>query len=451
MPMCNPYLTIYQFIQYRFNAGLFFTSLRLYIVCCSTHSKSPLAKTLTITLFICIVSACGGGLSFEDQESSAINAVDVTNKNQFSQLSENRKKQPITFNVVENIAYMQGIMDSTIPHLVRNLIKHHPAVETIVMQHVLGTIDFSATLEAGRLVREACLTTVVPYSGKIASGGVHFFFAGCKRIIENGGKLGIHTWETGVFDNEGNLTQSNVASEFSITNPVHTPYLEYQAEMGIAEELYWLMIDTPIDEIYYLTNNEIEYFNISTTEQKTWGATYRLAINPNAPPNFGVARFYVQDGIALMHGSISAGTPMLLRNMLADHPEVHTLEFGFVKSTLSPFIRYAVELGYAIRKACLTTKIGQSSYVLHAAIHSFIAGCEREFETGGQLGIASWYSADVTILSEHEFMNDDVHAEYLNYYTAMGIPRSFYSYQLKIPQSNPQFINRNDLIEFDIL
>ncbi len=415
-------------------------------------------KLLVICLLFSTLGACGSGESSATTEENAINAANLKDKSQFKALSEKRGKQPISFNVVENVAYMQGIMDSTIPLLVSNLIKNHPKVNTIVMKKVLGTIDFNATLEAGRLLRKACLTTVVPYMGKIASGGVHFFFAGCNRIIENGGKLGIHTWKHTIVDNSGVETRSWVANEFSTTDPVHDIYLNYQLDMGIPEDFYWTMIDVPFDDMRNLTVDELEIYNISTRKTKSWGAEYHLVVDSETQINWGPARFYVENGIAIMHGKISSRTSLDLNNMLAAHPNVHTLEFGFVTGSISPHTRYALELGYAIRAYCLTTKITHSSYVVAEAVHSYIAGCDREFQEGSRIGVSSWYNRSInettnetTKAIKNEPLKEDRHANNLQYYIDMGIPQSFYFYQLTFPKSRPNFLNKMELVEFGVL
>ena len=113
---------------------------------------------LSVSLFL---SACGGSYAESNSSDLAINAANVSNKGQYKELAERRNKQPVTFDVYENVAYMQGVMDSTIPHLVRNLISNYPAVNTIVMTNALGTIDFEATWGTGAGAKTLTLTHVM--------------------------------------------------------------------------------------------------------------------------------------------------------------------------------------------------------------------------------------------------------------------------------------------------
>jgi len=409
------------------------------------HTKSPLRNVLVLFLFL-LITGCGEGGYTDNYDDVAINAVNVSNKNQYRALSENKNREPVSFQVTENVAYMNGIMDSTIPHLVRNLINNYPNVDTIVMGRVLGTIDFSATLDAGRLVREACLTTVVPSHGKVTSGGVHFFLGGCKRIVENGGKLGIHTWKYAEYDEAGKIIGGKTAADYPLDSEEHKIYLDYQAEMGIPEEFYWFVVNTPFDNMRFLAQNEIRLYEISTFKPQLWGSNYRLVIEKNQPFNFETAQFYVSDGVAIMHGSISDRTPFDFANMLKAHPEVQILEFGIVTGTLTPNTLSAINFGFAIRDACIKTKIGQFSYVLAEAVHSFISGCSLEFETGGQLALASWVKGDV----DDHTMNG-VNSEYIDLYDEIGIPHSFYYYQLEIPPSQPELIDSNGLMYHGVM
>jgi len=410
-----------------------------------TNAKFPLT-CLILSLLIVSITGCDVGTNSENYNDDAISAINVSNKNQYRALSENKNREPVSFQITENVAYMNGIMDSTIPHLVKNLINNYPDVDTIVMGRVLGTIDFSATLEAGRLVRESCLTTVVPSHGKVTSGGVHFFLGGCKRIVENGGKLGIHTWKYAEYDESGNIIGGKTAADYPLDSEEHKIYLDYQAEMEIPEDFCWFVVNTPFDQMHFLTQNEIRLYEISTFKSQMWGSDYRLVINKDQPFKKGTARFYVNNGVAIMHGKISDRTPFDFVNMLKAHPELHTLEFGIVTGTLRSNSLSSINFGLAIREACIKTKIGQFSYVLVEAVHAFISGCGLEFDEGGQLGIASWLSGDVT-----DNTIENINSEYIDFYDELGVPRSFYYHQLEIPSSQPEFIDSNALMNQGVM
>jgi len=397
-------------------------------------------------VFIAILLLIGGcSNEFEAYNSQAINAVDVSNKSEYRSLSETTNREPVSLYVLDNVAHMSGIMDSTITHLVQNLLNNYPRVDTIVMNNVLGTLDFSETLTAGRLVRDACLTTVVPANGKITSGGVHFFMSGCKRIVERGGKLGIHTWKYAIYDEEGNIIGGKTASDYPVSSVQHRKYLDYQATMGIPEDFYWFMANTPFDNMHFLSQTELDVYKLRNEAEPIWGQEYRLVIDETLPIKFNTAKFYVNDGVAIMHGKISVRTPIDLVNMLTAHPEVHTLEFGVVPGVLNNANPTSViDLGYTIREFCLTTKITKNSVVLASGFHAFIAGCFVDFEEGGKLELSSWVKdeADYSALEI-----DNIHSDFLEFYSDLGKPETLYTDQLEIPFSQPKFVNQQYLID----
>jgi len=414
-------------------------------------TKKISITNITFAILILLLGACGGGERSDKIHDNAINAINVVNKSNYRVLSEFRNREPISFNVIENTAFMRGVMDSSIALLMENLLSQYPDIDTIVMQHVLGTLDFEATLKAGKILRSACITTVVPYKGKITSGGVHLFMAGCKRIVESGGQLGIHTWKYAEYDGEGKIIGGKTAVDYPTTDIVHSPYLNYQAEMEIPEDFYWFMANTPFDKMHFLSTEEVEQFNLSTISKKTWGAEYRLTLDFNDPIKLDTARFYVDNGIAIMHGKFTTRTVSDFRKMLIEHPEVHTLEFGYTPGSFSRHKPHAIKLGTVIRENCLTTRISKTSLVLAEATHAFIAGCNLEIESNSVIGLASWVTAEYSEQLESNPKLLELQQLYLDYYDAIGVSHNFYHYQLDMTGPEVHVIDTDTLAKFGII
>ncbi len=402
-----------------------------------------------------VLSGCGAGeypgASVEPKDRFTINAADLLDKGSYGVLAEDLGKEAVSFRVVRNVAYMNGYMDSSIALLVRNLIQTYPSVDTIVLNNVPGTYDFKATLAAGRLIREACLRTVVPYEAYIASGAVYLFLAGCERIVEQGGRLGIHTWRSYSINAAGEISATVAAKEYPRTDPKHKVYLDYHNEMGISEDFYWRIVATPYDEVHFLTLAELQEYRLMTVERYPWGAPYRLAIESSSTLKWRLARFYVSEGVALLHGNVGLDTARKLRSVLNDYPEVHTLEFGIAPGITASHADYALQLGRVIRELCLTTKIGEHSYVLNEIVHAYIAGCEREFAIGGMLGVASWIDPAKSKYRKISLTQQITEADYLYYYDEMAIDSAFYTYQKSIPRLTPVFLDAATLYEFAVL
>ncbi len=159
-----------------------------------------------------------------------------------------------TFTVEGTQAEMSGVIGSSTPDDVRNLIDDHPEVTTIVLVDVPGSEDDESNLQASRLVREAGLATHVPSDGVIASGGVDFFLAGESRSWDPGATFGVHSWASG--DIEG--------KDVPRDDPDHDLFLRYYDEIGISADFYWFTLEAaPADSIHNMTEAELATYEFA--------------------------------------------------------------------------------------------------------------------------------------------------------------------------------------------
>ncbi|MGI9615601.1 MAG: hypothetical protein ACR2QO_22000 [Acidimicrobiales bacterium] len=162
------------------------------------------------------------------------------------------------FAVEGSEATMTGIINGSTPDAVRRLISDHPALTTIVMVDVPGSIDDEANLEAALLVREAGLNTHLDADGSVASGGVDFYLAGVERTFEPGASFGVHSWAD-IDGTEGKDIPEDDAE--------HRRYLDYYEQVGIASEFYWFTLDAaPADDIYVMTPADLETYGFATDQ-----------------------------------------------------------------------------------------------------------------------------------------------------------------------------------------
>lgn len=154
----------------------------------------------------------------------------------------------------KTITISGDILERT-PNDLRKLMRYFPEVEMLIFQNCPGSEDDDAVFEAGRLIREKGMNTLVPNSGIIESGAVELFMSGVKRVIESGAKVGVHTWE-----DEGT---GKFAVDFPRGHKEHRSYLKYYKEMGIPEEFYYFTIQAATyNNMYYLSEEEIKSFNL---------------------------------------------------------------------------------------------------------------------------------------------------------------------------------------------
>lgn len=227
---------------------------------------------IILLILVLLVSACGLGAQVQE---NLLSGNEINPEDQKEVLATDQGKQAVTFTVEDNKAYMQGVMDSSITDNVHQLIQDNPLVDSIVMLDVPGTIDFAATLEASYLIREACLTTVVPDGAYIASGGVYFFLAGCERLAGKNAHIGIHTWRSYSLDDNENKNIVVTAIDLPQSDPAHDSYLEFHSDMLIPEEFYWLIVSTPFDEVYFLDTDDIIDYKLALVMDDEENALFR--------------------------------------------------------------------------------------------------------------------------------------------------------------------------------
>ena len=158
-----------------------------------------------------------------------------------------------------NEAYLSGDLGTTTYMQIKDLIKNHPEIKTIVMTKISGSVNDAVNMHTGRLLHENGFTTKVLSGSDIASGGVDLFCAGVNRVVEKGAKIGVHSWCC-----VNDLTANKLPKD----HPAHQYQLAYFTmalgpENGPAFYFYTLEA-APFDNIHYMTDEEIKKWNIAT-------------------------------------------------------------------------------------------------------------------------------------------------------------------------------------------
>ena len=162
---------------------------------------------------------------------------------------------PAEFEIEGEVARMTGVIGPTTPRRVLELAVFHPAVKTIELVQVPGSMDDEANLLAARFVRRAGLATRVADGGSIASGGVDFFLAGTERSLGEGSRVGVHSWGSGDYS----------AIDIPRDHPAHDLYLDYYRSVDIADDFYWFTLEAaPAEDIHWMTASEVERFGMTT-------------------------------------------------------------------------------------------------------------------------------------------------------------------------------------------
>jgi pimeloyl-ACP methyl ester carboxylesterase len=150
--------------------------------------------------------------------------------------------------------YMNGVIGSDTLDVMQEFLTKYPQIKTIVMQNVPGSMDDDVNLKASLEIRNRGIATHIPADGMVASGGTDMFLAGAKRTIDEGARLGVHSWS----DNSG-----KVALDYPRDHEEHVKYLDYYDVMGIPADFYWYTLEAaPADSIHWMTAEEIAQYNI---------------------------------------------------------------------------------------------------------------------------------------------------------------------------------------------
>ena len=154
---------------------------------------------------------------------------------------------------------MDGDMGNNIDKKFENLIEDYPNIVLVNFGECPGSRNDEAMIKAASLLRNSGINTHLPATSIIESGAVDFYLAGNTRTRESGSLIGVHAWSDG----------NNSATDYPIGHSEHQLYIDYYIFCGYsvedAEELYYFIINAaPPDDIHYMTEEEIEEYQITT-------------------------------------------------------------------------------------------------------------------------------------------------------------------------------------------
>ena len=186
--------------------------------------------------------------------------VDTLGYADFLQTITPEESATFQYQVYGTFAIAYGIIGSTTPAVVQDLIDNYPAVTTIIMQSCLGSEDDDANLVASMLIYNRGYKMYLPDNGYIASGAVDMFLAGYIRVVDaTFDPVGVHAWSDGVHD----------ATYYPVGHAYHQPYINYYTNVGFtqqeAESFYYFTINAATaNEIYWMSDAEINQYKIRT-------------------------------------------------------------------------------------------------------------------------------------------------------------------------------------------
>ncbi|MEO0032100.1 MAG: hypothetical protein RIS94_1858 [Pseudomonadota bacterium] len=142
--------------------------------------------------------------------------------------------------------------DARSPARFAAMLRAFPGIAVLEMVDCPGTVDDTANLALGRMIRRAGLQTEVPAGGSVRSGAVELFLAGTVRHAAPDAEFAVHAWQ----DDDGRQP-----ADFSAADPVNRAYIDYYRAMGLtadqASGFYALTNSVPNDRVLWLHTADI--------------------------------------------------------------------------------------------------------------------------------------------------------------------------------------------------
>lgn len=149
--------------------------------------------------------------------------------------------------------FLNGVITSRTPANFEAAIEAHPAVKTVVLQDMPGSLDAGADHRIGEVIRAKGLHTHLTARSEIYSGAVSVFLGGNRRTADRGAVIGVHSWADGF--GEG--------SSYPRDAWEHEGNAAYTRAMLGSDAFYWFTLQAaPSDGIHVMTKAEIARFGL---------------------------------------------------------------------------------------------------------------------------------------------------------------------------------------------
>ena len=234
----------------------------------SVKDAAVIALKMSAMFALCVlavasVMGCGGEEAPLPTREAVVMPLEDLSRDVASRLTESDLEdvydEGIQLDVRGDLLFVKGIIDPNSRDDMYRALKDAPNVRVLVFTSIPGSADDETNLAVGRMLRAAGVTTYLPASGLIASGGVDLFLSGAERLVEQGALIGVHSWADG-----GGLTGDKIARD----DPQHDLFLEYYREMGISEDFYWFTLEAaPAEDMHWMSDEEIVRYEIPTRNQ----------------------------------------------------------------------------------------------------------------------------------------------------------------------------------------
>lgn len=154
----------------------------------------------------------------------------------------------------------------------------------------------------------------------------------------------------------------------------------------------------------------------------------------SGPDDAGDLTAEVTGTTVVLNGVVGSESLATVEDVLADHPDVTTLEFGLMYGSVDDDTN--LEIARLVRARGLDTHLVSGSRAYSGATDLFLAGTERTIDCGAAFGVHSWAKADGR--TARDFPRDPEHpehAQYIEYYEELGGIRAEEFYWFTVDRS----------------
>ena len=241
-----------------------------------------------VLLLICsALAACTGGSGGPAESTGVTKGTNVVGKTTRAACERAAKQETSACFVIDGTqAKMYGYIGPNSLDVFNTLLRNYPAVKEILMVNVPGSQDDDTNQELGRALRGARLNTRINSDGLMESGGVDLFLAGIKRVVQNGAKIGVHSWRS--VDENGNTVDGRSLPR---NHPDHRTHLNYYRDIEFPnyEAFYFFTLAAaPGEGMHHMTPEEIKKWKIATPIVQTVtssGSLVSVGVNNKIGPH----------------------------------------------------------------------------------------------------------------------------------------------------------------------
>lgn len=158
-----------------------------------------------------------------------------------------------TIELKNDKAHISGLLGKKFHKKFEKFVIEHPEVKELVLVNIPGSINDEWNVKTCLLLNKNGMNTHLLSTSEISSGGVDLFISGNKRTIEEGAKIGVHSWRDGNKD----------GSEYPRDSEEHIMFLDFFKEIKMDTTFYWYTLRAaPADSMHWMTNQEIKKYNM---------------------------------------------------------------------------------------------------------------------------------------------------------------------------------------------